>query len=78
MAATAVSSVHNRSQAFYHKFENICREGQGSVKGNILAPWVDDEAPLEFHLLGPRLKGGMPQGLVNPSEGQDGRPFFFP
>ncbi|KAI5311292.1 hypothetical protein L3X38_000046 [Prunus dulcis] len=51
---------------------------QGSVEGDILAPWVYDEASSEFHLLGPRLKGGMPQRLVNPSKGRDGRPFFFP
>lgn len=69
MVATTVSFVDTRSQAFYHKLENIYREVQGSVEGNILAPWVDDEVLSEFHLLGLRLKGSMPQSLVDPSKG---------
>ncbi|CAL9024779.1 unnamed protein product [Prunus brigantina] len=36
MAATTTSSVDTRSQAFHREFENISREVQGSVEGNIL------------------------------------------
>lgn len=61
MVATAASSIDTRSQAFYREFENIGREVQGSVEGNIFAPWFDNEdAPLEFHILYPSLKGDMP------------------
>ncbi|CAL2244733.1 unnamed protein product [Prunus armeniaca] len=65
MASNTPTSVEARSQVFQTKFENICREIQGSVLPNIVTPWTDDDGTAtDSCVLGPSVDGGMPERLV--------------
>ncbi|PQQ14503.1 hypothetical protein Pyn_15639 [Prunus yedoensis var. nudiflora] len=65
MASSTSTSVEARSQAFHMKFEDICREIQGSVLPNIISPWTDDDGvAIDSCVLGPSIDGGMPERLV--------------
>ncbi|CAL9020677.1 unnamed protein product [Prunus brigantina] len=65
MASSTSAFVEARSQVFQTEFEDICREIQGSVLSNIVMPWTDDDgATTDSCVLGPSVKGGMPERLV--------------
>ncbi|CAL8089399.1 unnamed protein product [Prunus armeniaca] len=65
MASNTSASVEARSQVFQTVFEDICREAQGSVLPDIVAPWADDDSvSTDSCLLGPSVEGGMPERLA--------------
>ncbi|PQP95540.1 hypothetical protein Pyn_25011 [Prunus yedoensis var. nudiflora] len=65
MASSTSSSIEARSQTFQTRFEDICREIQGSIQPNIVVPWTnDDDTATDSGILGPYLEGGMPERLV--------------
>ncbi|CAL2230066.1 unnamed protein product [Prunus armeniaca] len=65
MASNTSASVEAQSQVFQTVFEDICREAQGSVLPDIVAPWADDDSvSTDSCLLGPSVEGGMPERLA--------------
>ncbi|PQQ15827.1 hypothetical protein Pyn_19010 [Prunus yedoensis var. nudiflora] len=64
MASNASSSIEARSQIFQTKFEDICREIQGSIQANIIVPWFENGTVTDSCLHGPSLESGMPERLV--------------
>ncbi|CAL8089041.1 unnamed protein product [Prunus armeniaca] len=65
MASSTSASVEALSQVFQTQFEDICRDIQGSVLSDIIAPWTDDNgAVTESCILGPSVEGGMPERLA--------------
>ncbi|PQP97180.1 hypothetical protein Pyn_22064 [Prunus yedoensis var. nudiflora] len=66
MASSTSTSVEAWSQVFQTEFKNICREVQGSILSDIVAPWIDEDgAATDTCILSPSLDGDMPERLAS-------------
>ncbi|CAL9011450.1 unnamed protein product [Prunus brigantina] len=65
MASNTSASADALSQVFHTQFEDICRDIQGQVLLDVIAPWTDDDGAIsESCILGPTVEGGMPEKLA--------------